>query len=152
MLTQQYTNNFKQPVLANVAAKARALVEFYAYDAPLLNQWHQLIEIMRQRANKRQWVTLINPPFIPNDKYLQDIGLGDHYVRVIRLKSANPESIRYIRNCLQNGKSSIVAVWASHTNDLPDILFNETHLGCQALVFSQSSTYVTQHQQLEMSF
>jgi len=152
MIAANYNNTFNNQLLNSIAYKARSFVEFHAYDSPLLNQWHHLISTIRASANTRQWVTLINPPFIPNDQYLTDIGLGDHYVRVIRLENTSAETTKYIQRCLQNGKSSVVAVWSNSNNELPEILLNDSPLSCQALVFSQSKIAAYENQQLEIAF
>ncbi|WP_196157838.1 hypothetical protein [Reinekea sp. G2M2-21] len=138
MITSEYEAPYRQPIITSLIHKARSVVHFHAYDSPILNQWHQLLSAIREKANSRQWVTLINPPFIPNDRYMREIGLGDHYVRVIRLDNSDIATVSYIQRCLQNGKSAVVAVWANNPNELPDILLNGSPLGCQALVFTNS--------------
>ena len=152
MISSERSTMYGIPDFATYVSKAKSFIQFYAFDAPLLNQWCQLISIIREKANTQQWVTLINPPFIPNERYLRDIGLGDHYVRVIRLDSGCSASSRYIQRCLQNGKSSVVAVWASKVTELPDILLNDSPLACQALVFTDSGKQLAQSPQLEMAF
>jgi cell division inhibitor SulA len=151
MLNTNYNYSQNQNILSTMTQAAISFVEFHAFDAPILNQWHQLISAIREKANTRQWVTLINPPFIPNDAYLSKIGLGDHYVRVVRLKDDDSETTKYIQRCLQNGKSSVVAVWASQQHTLPDILLNDSPLGCQALVFTGSNESLHASPQLEMA-
>ena len=141
-----------QTPLAQFANKAKSLIQFYAYDSPLLNQWCQLISTIRENANTRQWVTLINPPFIPNDQYLKEIGLQNHYLRIVRLDSQCPQTTNYIQKCLQNGKSTVVAVWASNVRELPEILLNDAPLSCQALVFTDSGNQQPFGQQMEMAF
>jgi len=152
MIATQGHAPLNQHFLHTIGEKARSFVEFHAYDSPLLNQWHHLIASMRANANSRQWVTLINPPFIPNDQYLNEIGLGDYYVRIIRLAHNSEATTRYIQRCLQNGKSSVVAVWSNNIDELPDVLLNESPLGCQALVFSAAQQAEFRHQQLEIAF
>ncbi|WP_320822400.1 hypothetical protein [Reinekea sp.] len=152
MIPAQGHAPLKQNFLHSMGEQARSFVEFHSYDAPLLNQWQQLIASMRANANSRQWVTLINPPFIPNDQYLNAIGLGDYYVRIVRLAHNSEASTRHIQRCLQNGKSSMVAVWSNKIEELPDILLNASPLGCQALVFSVTPQAELRHQQLEIAF
>jgi|TARA_B110000503_G_C7161494_1_gene419866 cell division inhibitor SulA len=152
MIAVQQHAPLNQHFLHSMGEKAKSFVEFHAYDSPLLNQWHHLIASMRANANKRQWVTLINPPFIPNDQYLNEIGLGDYYVRIIRLAHNSEATTRYIQRCVQNGKSSIVAVWSNRVDELPEVLLNESPLGCQALVFSAGNRAQFRDQQLEIAF
>jgi cell division inhibitor SulA len=151
MQTANYNYTQNQNFFSTMTQTAMSFVQFHAFDAPILNQWHQLIAAIREKANTRQWVTLINPPFIPNDDYMAEIGLGEHYVRVIRLNNENSETTKYIQRCLQNGKSSVVAIWASQQHTLPDVLLNETPLGCQALVFTNSAETTHLNPQLEMA-
>jgi cell division inhibitor SulA len=151
------TTNYQQPVensfFQSISVAAKSLISFHAYETPILQQWHQLISTIRDKANRRQWVTLINPPFIPNDAYLKEIGLGDHYVRVMRLEHNTPATSKYIQRCVQNGKSSVVAVWVSNREDLPDVLLNDSPIGCQALVFCPNMpTASSEHKQFEMAF
>jgi len=152
MITTTNQKNNSSLVFADFARKAKSYIQFYAYDTPLLNQWCQLISTIRENANHRQWVTLINPPFIPNDHYLRDIGLGNHYLRIIRLDSECSATSSYIQKCLQNGKSSVVAVWARQCGELPNILLNDSPLACQAIVFTDSGSQLARSPQLEMAF
>lgn len=138
MIAAQFTTNEVPSgvITPFTRASRRPFVHFQSNTSPLLHQWHQLINVIREKANRRQWVTLVNPPFIPNDHYLNEIGLGDHYVRVIRLEQNCEEKLKYIQQCVQNGKSSVVAIWSDDISELPNILLNDSPLSCQALVFS----------------
>lgn len=126
--------------LASYSFHPQNSISCHSNQQPLLNQWHHLIEAIRQSATKSQWITLINPPFIPNDAYLKEIGLGEFYVRIVQFKTLSDGTNQHIQRCLQNGKSSVVAVWSNKQQDLPDIILNERPVGCRALVFSDYPT------------
>ncbi|MEJ2045280.1 MAG: hypothetical protein P8X74_15320 [Reinekea sp.] len=124
----------------------------YDYQTPLLNQWQYLVAAIKEKPLTHQWVTLINPPFIPNDQYLNDIGLGTHYIRIIRLSEQSPSIKKYIQRCLQNGKSALVVIWSTQAGQLPEILNDNNALSCQALVFSDHDPINTLQKQLEFGF
>ncbi len=144
-------HNIDHSLMDALASRTRSMVDYQAFNTPVLQQWQQLISKIRNSANGNQWVTLINPPFIPNDKYLNEIGLGHCYIRVIKLDENNENSKRYIQQCLQNGKSSIVALWASNELGLPEILLNDAPVACQALVFAELQATESCYQQMEMA-
>lgn len=123
--------------------------------APVLEQWQQLVHAMQHSANTRQWVTLINPPFIPNERYLAQIGLANHYLRIVRIDENNSESKRSIQRCLQNGKSSLVALWLNDSQEWDELFADDARLGCKALVFSDQNAHKQPIQaapQLELLF
>lgn len=118
-------------------ASEQAKAQLLSSSTPLLNQWHHLIGAMRT-AGRHQWVTLINPPFIPNEKYLNHLGLGDLYIRTVWLKSGDQNTERYVRKCLQNGKSTLVAIWLDEVL-LPEDIISQGLFNCSSLVFSHTS-------------
>ncbi|MFQ3282645.1 hypothetical protein [Reinekea sp.] len=134
------------------APKPRRALRFFDYCSPLLNQFHYLVEGIRHVTNSGLWITLIDPPFLPNKHHLTKIGLGHYAVRVVRLngKSAALKQ-QCIEQCVLNGKSGLVAIWSTHHTEVPSILKDddlETPL-CQTLVFEKRTT---SSEQLEMSF
>lgn len=151
MLTAHHYNNQQPGMFAVMAQQANAKVRHLEANAPLLQQWEQLIEAICEDANTRQWVTLVNPPFIPNDRYLRQIGLANHYIRVVRLHQQSKDTENYIRQCVQNGKSSLVAIWADACLNLPEELQDEQRVSCRTLVFSGGTDCQSFGDQLELS-
>ncbi len=151
MIATNYANSYL-PVMPSMAYSSSALVDFQANSTPLLNQWYQLISAIRTRAIQSQWVTLINPPFIPNEQYLKSIGLEDYYVRIVRFDESSDMTTQYIQNCLQNGKSAVVAVWANSHKILPDILWDNGRISCKALVFCNLDRTERAEHQLHFDF
>lgn len=130
----------------------RRALRFFDYCSPLANQCHYLLEGIRNVKNTGLWITLIDPPFLPNKSYLAKIGLGHYVIRVVRLNGKSPEiKQQCIEQCLLNGKSGLVAIWSTQNTEIPNILKDdglETPL-CQTLVFEKKTTSI---EQLEMSF
>ncbi len=138
MLNSQLKNSTTQrtPVLKFPSVSPR--LQRFDYRTPLINQWHHLIAAIREKSSSKQWITLVNPPFIPNDQYLKEIGLGDHYIRIIQISEQNPSLKKYIRLCVQNGKSALVAIWSMQDEQLPEILQDNDALSCRTLLFSNA--------------
>lgn len=151
MITAHYNQNSQSGLFATLVNQACAKVRQYSAETSLLEQWHQLIDAIREDGNPRQWVTLVNPPFIPNDRYLREIGLSNHYIRVVRLSQHSKSTEDYIQQCVQNGKSSLVAVWLENTDLLPDVLKVDSQLSCRTLVFTTDSPQLSKTEQLELA-
>ncbi len=150
-MTAQINYEFRSQLFQHGLAIKTNDVTYLSMCAPLLTQWHHLVSALRSTVTPSRWVTLIDPPFIPNDRYLREIGLGDSFVRIVRLnKKDTKENARYIQQCIQNGKSSLVAVWANREDELPDIFDNERPVACKTLIFSNAPN-IKEHQ-LEMLF
>ena len=153
MITAHYNYSRQTGLFAMMAQQNQSKVDHQDANSPILEQWHHLIDAIRSNANPRQWVTLVNPPFIPNDRYLRDIGLSNHYIRVVRLSQNAPDTEEYIQQCVQNGKSSLVAIWADGIHELPDVLQDEGRLSCRTLVFSSTPDVpVNKEPQLTFAF
>lgn len=150
-MTTQLSQSQYRGALSQNTVRKRA-VRFFDYCSPLANQCHYLIDAIRQVKNARLWVTLIDPPFLPNKGYLSMLGLGHFTIRIVRLKGLSPaEKQHCLEQCVLNGKSSLVAIWSTARADIPAILNDEgleTPL-CQTLVFENRAI---KQEQLEMVF
>jgi cell division inhibitor SulA len=150
-MTTQLVQSQYLSQIAQAPIQRRAL-RFFDYCSPLINQCHYLVEGIRNVKNSGLWITLIDPPFLPNKSYLSKIGLGHYAVRVVRLNGKSPAfKQQCIEQCVLNGKSGLVAIWSTHHTEVPSILKDddlETPL-CQTMVFEKKSSSL---EQLEMSF
>lgn len=135
---------------SNATPSRTSSIEFHRHDLPILNQWHQLLNAIRHNASSTQWVTLVNPPFIPNKQYLSKVGLGGYHIRVLRLEETHQHSQHHIEQCLLNGKSGLVALWSNQPSSLPKVITQSDNIECNALVFS--SFEPEEKRQMEMSF
>lgn len=135
-ISRLHTTVFQNNPLSQVSRSTNTKVEFHSYDSPLINQWHHLISAIKKNGNAHQWVTLINPPFIPNHQYLKNIKLGDYSIRIVKLPTGADSSKQVIEQCLRNGKSSMVALWSDVSGELPSTLNDSAQNSCPTLVFS----------------
>ena len=146
------TPGFNTPRASAFMSASNQPLQRYEYHTPVLNQWQYLLAAIRDKGPTKQWVTLINPPFIPNDRYLQEIGLDQHYIRIVRLCEHNPSIKNYIQRCLINGKSALVAIWSTQPDTLPEILQSKSGFTCRTLLFSNEPEPQHSHLQLELLF
>lgn len=127
-------------------------VSRFSAELSMANQYQILLEQIRVNASHRLWVTLINPPFIPNEEYLASVGLSNYYVRIIHLNESDRNFAQYIRQLVQNGKSSLVAYWCN--NELyPDFVFDDIDVvSCKTLIFGHEKNSNGEKSQLELLF
>jgi cell division inhibitor SulA len=149
MLTtiRNYSKAFQLPVQASGSVAISQ--EIHSINAPLFTQWHKLVSALKT-ADNQQWVTLINPPFIPDDSFLERSGLANCYIRIVMLKEHNPNTLRYIQQSMHNGKSTLVAAWLNN-EELAMEFQEETRSRCHTLLFCRDTVIGITEPQLEMA-
>ena len=119
-------------------------IELASSEAPLFAQWHRLLAALAE-ASEQKWITLINPPFVPDEQSLAAYGISKRFFRVLTLSETNPNTQKHIVRSIYNEKSSLVAAWLDHpalVDDIKNLIadntaeFNSKSSACKTLLFS----------------
>ncbi|TCS42602.1 hypothetical protein [Reinekea marinisedimentorum] len=147
MLTSAQSVSNPYPPVHLVTATGEQQV--HSICAPLFTQWHRLLGTIKN-TDRKQWITLINPPFKPDDRFLEASGLGHCYFRIVILKEHNPSTLKYIRQSMLNGKSSLVAAWLN-SEDMAREFQDVSHCKCKTLLFCRDQAIGAKDPQLELA-
>lgn len=70
----------------------------------------QILPLLAEASEQSRWITLINPPALPERKILLQAGVDMNKVRVIRTQNRH-QWLKTLSTCVCNGLNSLVVAW-----------------------------------------
>ncbi|MEP4545870.1 MAG: SulA-like leucine-rich domain-containing protein [Saccharospirillum sp.] len=127
-----------QPQHGRAAADAltmSTLTEVFC-QAEGLQQLHLLVPVLAQLSQKKQWITFIAPPCLPNERALARAGVDTRKVQIIHTRTIR-DYWKTLDDVLHNGQSSAVLCWPpqGEYNDARRAQMKQTGDSSDTLVF-----------------
>ncbi|QEW06677.1 SulA-like leucine-rich domain-containing protein [Nitrincola iocasae] len=70
----------------------------------------QILPLLAEASGQSRWITLINPPALPNRQVLLQAGIEMHKIRIIHTQNRH-QWLKTLSTCVCNGLNSLVVAW-----------------------------------------
>ncbi|KGK42081.1 hypothetical protein LH51_10350 [Nitrincola sp. A-D6] len=70
----------------------------------------QILPLLAEASGQSRWITLINPPALPDRQVLLHAGIDMHKVRIIHTHNRH-QWLKTLSTCVCNGLNSLVVAW-----------------------------------------